>query len=93
MPALIDAFWRAVAYCLHPRVILWSLLPLLVAGGGVFALGWLYWESTVAAVRATLEQWEMLATFMRWLDSIGGAALHTLMAPMIVVALCVPSVV
>ena len=93
MPALIDAFWRAVAYCLHPRVILWSLLPLLVAGGGVFALGWLYWESTVAAVRATLEQWEMLATFMRWLDSIGGAALHTLMAPMIVVALCVPVIV
>ena len=93
MRELIDAFWRAVAYCVHPRVIVWSLLPLVLAGGAVLGLGWLYWESTVAAVRATLEQWELLATFMRWLDSIGGAALHTLMAPMIVVALAVPLIV
>ena len=26
--ALLDSFWRAVAYCLHPRVIALSLLPL-----------------------------------------------------------------
>jgi hypothetical protein len=28
---LLDAFWRAAAYCLHPRVILLSLAPLLLA--------------------------------------------------------------
>ena len=33
MSALIDAFWRAAAYCLHPRVIALSLAPLLLAGG------------------------------------------------------------
>ena len=29
MSLLLDSFWRAVAYCLHPRVIGLSLLPLL----------------------------------------------------------------
>ena len=93
MRFVLDAFWRACAYCLHPRVVLWSLLPILVAGAAVFGLGWLYWESTVAAVRASLEQWSLLATFFHWLDAVGGAKLHALMAPMIVVALTVPVVV
>jgi hypothetical protein len=47
----------------------------------------------VAEVRATLEQWELLGAFMRWLDSIGGQAIHALLAPMIIVALAVPVVV
>ena len=93
MNAVFDAFWRAVAYCLHPRVILWSLLPLLLAGGVVAGLGWAYWESTVAAVRASLEQWSLVGTLLQWLDSIGANQLRTLMAPMIVVALAVPIVV
>ncbi|MBA4175513.1 MAG: hypothetical protein C0505_02975 [Leptothrix sp. (in: Bacteria)] len=93
MNDLFDAFWRAAAYCLHPRVILWSLLPLVVGGGAVALLGWAYWESTVAAVRGALEQWELVATLLQWLESIGADRLRTLMAPMIVVALSVPVVV
>jgi Etoposide-induced protein 2.4 (EI24) len=93
MSPLFDAFWRAVAYCMHPRVLLWSLAPLLLAGGAVFGLGWLYWESAIASLRATLDQWELVASFMAWLDSMGGAKLHALMAPMILVALAVPLVV
>ena len=52
MGALLDSGFRALAYCLMPRVILLSALPLflLVAGGGL--LGWLYWEPGVALVRA-----------------------------------------
>jgi hypothetical protein len=90
---LLDAFWRALAYCLHPRVILWSLLPLLVAGGLMGLLGWWYWESTVAAVRHTLEQWSLMAAFLNWLDAMGAQMLHTLVAPLIVVALAVPAIV
>jgi hypothetical protein len=93
MNAMLDAFWRAAGYCLHPRVILWSLLPLLVAGGLTGLLGWAYWEGTVAAVRGALEQWSLVATMMQWLDSIGATTLHTLIAPLIVVALAVPVVV
>jgi hypothetical protein len=90
---MLDAFWRAAAYCLHPRVILWSMLPLMLAGGAVFGLGWLYWESSVAAVRATLEQWALVLAAMTWLDSVGAGALRTLIAPLIVVAVAVPVIV
>lgn len=31
MSRIADAFWRAAAYCLHPRVIGLSLLPLIVS--------------------------------------------------------------
>lgn len=93
MKELLDAFWRAVAYCLHPRVIAWSLLPLAVAGGLVGVLGWAYWEGTVAAVRAALEQWSLVAAMLQWLESIGATQLRSLMAPLIVVALSVPVVV
>lgn len=93
MNSLFDAFWRAAGYCVHPRVILWSLLPLAAGGGAVAVLGWAYWESAVAAVRGALEQWSLVASMLQWLDSIGANQLRTLMAPMIVVALSVPVVV
>ena len=93
MRAVFDAFWRAAAYCLHPRLMLWSLLPVLLAGSALGALGWLYWEGAVAAVRGALEQWELVAALLRWLDSMGLASLRTLMAPLIIVALMVPLVV
>ena len=90
---MIDAFWRAAAYCLHPRLMLWSLLPLLVAGGAVAVLGWAYWEPAVAAVRSTLEQWSLTAAMLEWLESVGASQLRTLVGPMIVVALAVPVLV
>jgi hypothetical protein len=93
MRALFDSFWRAAGYCVHPRVVLWSLLPLLAAGGAVGVLGWAYWESTVAAVRGALEQWSLVAALLRWLESVGANQLRTLLAPLIVVALSVPVVV
>lgn len=93
MSAIFDAFWRAVVHCMHPRVILWSLLPLLLAGGLVGVLGWAYWESTVAAVRGALEQWSLVAAMLKWLDSVGAGTLRSLLAPLIVVALSVPVIV
>jgi hypothetical protein len=90
---IFDAFWRAAAYCLHPRVVLWSLLPLLACGTAVALLGWAYWEPTVGAVRAALERWSLVAAMLQWLESIGASQLRTLMAPLIVVALSVPVVV
>ena len=91
--AIFDSFWRAVAYCLHPRVVLWSLLPLVLAGAAVGALGWAYWETSVAAVRGALEQTHLVAAMLDWLDRMGANRLRAVMAPMIVVALSVPLVV
>ena len=51
MKSLIDSFWRAAAYCLHPRVVLWSLVPLLIATVG-FSL--LFGGVVLARMRAIL---------------------------------------
>jgi len=88
--SLLDAFWRAVAYCLHPKVILLSLAPLLVVGGAVALLGWFFWEPAVDAVRSGLEQWSLLASFFAWLASIGAAGFQSVFAPLVIVALAIP---
>ena len=90
---LFDAFWRAVAYCLHPRVIGLSLLPLLVVAGGTWLLGWFFWEDAVEAVRAGFEGWRFSATFLGWLDTIGLAGFRSVVGPLVVVALAVPLIV
>lgn len=93
MGALLDSGFRALAYCLLPRVILLSALPLflLVAGGGL--LGWLYWEPGVALVRDTLEASATLGWALQWLESIGAPGLRAVLAPLILVALAVPVMV
>jgi hypothetical protein len=90
---LIDAFWRAAAYCLHPRVVLLSLAPLLVVGGLGAGLGYFFWEPAVAGVRASLEDWSLLASFFAWLDSVGGGAFRSVLGPLVIVALAVPAFV
>lgn len=93
MKDLIDAFWRASAYCLHPRVIAMSLLPLLVAGGLTLAAGWFFYEAAIDGVRATMEGWLLTSAFLQWLDSMGAQGFRAVLAPMIVVALAVPVIV
>ena len=93
MTALLDAFWRAAAYCLLPRVILLSLAPLVMAGGLTLALGWFFWEPAVAAVRATLEGWSLVDAMLKWVEALGGSGLRSLIAPLIVVALALPLIV
>jgi len=93
MKLLFDSFWRAVAYCLHPRVIGLSLLPLLVAGVLTLGVGVLFWENAVASVRATLEHWSLVNSMLEWMSSMLGANFRTVIAPLIVVALAIPVVV
>ena len=93
MKEMVDSFWRAAAYCLHPKVILLSLLPLLLSVAAVLGLGWFYWESAVAGVRESLEQWSLVLSFLQWRESIGAAGFNAVLAPLIVVALAVPVIV
>lgn len=93
MNLLLDSFWRALAYCLHPRVILLSLLPLVLIAGGAFVLGWFFWEPAVDGVAAALMEWELLKTARRWLESFGAAGFYTVLPPLIVVAMAVPFIV
>lgn len=93
MSAVFDAFWRAVGYCLHPRIILWSLAPVLLAGALVLGLGWLYWEGAVDAVLRALEASTLATALFDWLANLGAGNLRMLVAPLIVVALTLPVVV
>lgn len=93
MRDLIDAFWRATAYCLHPRVVMLSLLPLLLVGALTFAAGWFFYEAAIDGVRATMEGWLLTSAFLQWLDSMGAQGFRAVLAPMIVVALAVPVIV
>lgn len=83
---VIDAGWRAAAYCLHPRVIGWSLLPLLLAVLLALGLSWFFWEPAVSAVRANLESWLIVDALRQRFD----VKLHSVIAPLIVVALALP---
>jgi hypothetical protein len=93
MKELIGSCGRAAAYCLHPRVILLSLLPLLLSGVLALLLGWFYWETAIAAVRAQLEAWSLVGSALDWLSAVGLDGLRAMLAPLIVVALAVPLLV
>lgn len=92
MSQIFDAWWRAAAYCLHPRVILLSLLPVLVAGGLAFGLAWLYWEPAVEGVRTALDELAWLAPVTHWLNDISAGAFRSVIGPLVVVALAAPIV-
>lgn len=93
MSLLFDAFWRAVAYCLHPRVIAFSLLPLVLMVVLSFALGYLFWDAAVEAVMDTLQSMALLQAFFAWLERIGMEGLRTVLAPLLVLVLATPLIV
>ncbi len=93
MNLLLDSFWRAVAYCLHPRVIALSLLPLAIGVALALGLGWFYWEDAVAGVRSTLESWSLVDAGLKWVESMAGASFRSVLAPLLVVLLAAPVIV
>ncbi len=67
-----------------------SLAPLLLVGGAAWLLGYFFWEPAVGSLRGWLEDWTLLAALFSWLDAIGGTAFHSVVGPLLVVALAVP---
>ena len=93
MRLLFDSFWRAAAYCLHPRVIALSLAPLVLIAALALGLGYFFWEAAIDAVRATLEGWAIFAAIGGWLEGIGLANFRSALAPLVVVGLTTPLIV
>jgi len=93
MGRVLDAFWRAAAYCLHPRVIALSLMPLLLTAGLAFGLGYFFWGAANDTVRATLESWKLIDSLLGWLNFIGANDFRAALAPLIVLALALPVLV
>jgi hypothetical protein len=93
MSLLLDSFWRAVAYCLRPRVIALSFLPLLLMVALSLGLGYFYWERAVEGTRAMLEASQLMKSFWDWLQGVGMGGLKTVVAPLIVIFAVTPVIV
>ena len=93
MGLLIDSFWRAAAYCLRPRVLFLSLLPLLIVGLLAMLLGYFYWTSAVTAVVGWINTSGLMGSLWNWLSQWGAGDIPSVVAPLIVLAAVVPLVV
>lgn len=93
MQLLLDSFWRAGAYCLRPRVIALSLLPLLLMV--VFALGggYLYWDAAVQGMRSLLDASTLLGYIWSWWQGSGLGDPRSVMAQMMVILAVAPVLV
>ena len=93
MKIMLDAFWRAVAYCLHPRVILLSLLPLLlmVLAGLAFAQ-WGWWP-VVDAVRLWLDGTAVQTVIDQGFDWLGVPQFKSVVPALVVGVLVTPLIV
>ena len=94
MGLLFDSFWRAVAYCVHPRVMALSVLPLLLMAGLAAALHYFYWDSAVEFVRTTLQTTPWLDNVWQWLRGWGvNTDVPTRVAPLLLIVALTPIVV
>jgi hypothetical protein len=93
MSLFLDSFWRAVAYCLHPRVIGLSLLPLLVMVLLSAGLGYFFWDDAVNNVFLWLETTAWTESILRWLQDMGLSGLKNALAPFLIIVGVTPVLV
>jgi hypothetical protein len=93
MKLLFGSFWRAVAHSLHPRMLMLSLLPLLVAGVATLGSYFVFWEKALDAVRSTLDYWDLTKFMLGWATTMLGPGFRTVITQLIVIALSIPVVV
>lgn len=93
MNLLLDSFWRALAYCLHKRVIAWSLLPLLTMCLLTWVLGYFFWADAVQKVQSLLDGAGWLNSIWVWLQARGMSYASELLASILVVLGAMPVLV
>jgi hypothetical protein len=93
MRLLLDSFWRSVAYCMHPRVIVLSLLPLAVMAVLAAIFGYFYWDAAVNWTRTALDAWPLMSSFWGWLGRLFSGSVTAALAPLLVVFAATPVLV
>ncbi len=93
MRLFLDSFWRALAYCLMPRVMLLSLLPLAMLLVLSVSWGYFYWAPTQDWVRDMLASWQLLQGMLDWLQDNGAGELQAVMVPLVVIFAITPILV
>ena len=71
MKNMVDSFWRALAYCFHPKVILLTLLPLLLMLIIVMGLGMVYWDAALESIRTWIDASSAMNWAWVWLERVG----------------------
>jgi hypothetical protein len=93
MNRLMDSFWRATLYCLHPRVIALSFLPLILMAAVALGLGYLYWNDAIDLLRAQLDSYQLVDSMTTWLQGLGLGDLRLVMAPALLLFMAIPVIV
>ena len=93
MNLMLNSFWRAAAYCLHPRVIALSFLPLIIMIGLALGVGYFFWEPVLEWVRVSLDSFGWMTTIWTWLQNNGMGSLKTVLVPLLVIFAITPIVV
>lgn len=93
MGLLFDSFWRAAAYCLRPRVMLLSAVPLVLMAVLALVAHHFYWDSAVAAMTRVLDDSSLLSSVLTWLEAWGVVNVLNWLAPLMLVLLVSPVLV
>lgn len=93
MNLVLDAFWRAAVYCLHPRVIALSFLPLALMVVVSLGLGYFFWNDAVELIRLQLGAWIWMDWLGQWLDRLGLEGLRLVLAPALLLFATIPFIV
>ncbi len=93
MNLFLDSFWRAAAYCMHPRVIVLSLLPLVLVVVLSLGLGYFFWDAALDQVRVWMDTFSYINMVWQWLDNMGAGKLKAVLAPLLVVMGVTPLIV
>jgi len=93
MGLFLDSFWRAAAYCLHPRVIALSFLPLVIMVTLSLVAGYFFWHPAVESLRMALEASDWMRTFSGWLSGMGARGFVNVIPELIIIFAATPVIV
>lgn len=93
MKLLLDSLWRALAYCLNPRVIMLSLLPLVVMLVLAAGLGYFFWDAAIAVMNQWLHGSAIVNTVSGWAVRWGVGNFGDVLAPLLLALLVSPLIV
>lgn len=93
MSDILKSFMRALVGQLHPRMLMLTVLPFVLATalwGGLLLWGW---DPIMSAARGTLETSSLTGWIYAALDWTGLGSLRAVVAPLFVIALMIPMVI
>ena len=93
MIKILDAFWRALAYALTPRVLVLTLIPLVILVVLVMTGAYFFLDPATTWVSEALETWPWLQAGFSWLSRLGFAAWQTVLATLIIAFVATPVLV